>query len=70
MHATGAQLGKFERGGRYIYDRKDEIVHDLSPSVAPLFRDMPKYEMHEGASTPCLPPPKFCPWSHVESLLF
>ena len=33
------------RGGgrRYIYDRKDEIIHGLSPSVkcvVPLFRDM------------------------------
>ena len=32
------------RGGRrYIYDRKDEITHGLSPSVkcvAPLLRDM------------------------------
>ena len=40
---SGAQLVNFERGRRYIYNRKDEIIHGLSPSVkyvAPLFRDM------------------------------
>ena len=40
---SGAQLVNFERGRRYIYDRKDEILDGLSPSmkcVAPLFRDM------------------------------
>ena len=26
---SGAQLGKFERGRRYICNRKDEITHDL-----------------------------------------
>ena len=38
-----AQLGNFDRGRRYIYNRKDEIIHGLSPSVkcvAPLFGDM------------------------------
>ena len=29
----GAQLGNFERGRRYICNRKDEIIHGLSPSV-------------------------------------
>ena len=42
--AKRPQLGNFERGGRsYIYNRKDEIIHGLSPSVksvAPLFSDM------------------------------
>ena len=31
--AAGAQLGNFEMGRRYIYSRKDEIIHGLSPSV-------------------------------------
>ena len=38
---TGAQLGNFERGRRYIF--KGEIIHGLSPSlkcVAPQFRYM------------------------------
>ena len=53
----GAQPGTFERGRSYIYNRKDGIIHDLSPSikcVAPLFRDMSlaKYEMQEGARAP------------------
>ena len=36
----GAQLGKNERGRRYIFIRKDEIIHGLSPSAkcdAPLY---------------------------------
>ena len=43
---AGAQLGNFERGGarrRYICNKKDEIMHDLSPTVkcvAPLSIDM------------------------------
>ena len=40
---TGAQLGNFEGGRRYICNRKDEIIHILSRSVkcvAPLLRDM------------------------------
>ena len=42
----GAQLGNFARGAQvylYIYIRKEEIIHGLTPSVkcvAPLFRDM------------------------------
>ena len=34
------ELGNFERGRRYIYNRKDEIIHGLCPSVkcvAPVF---------------------------------
>ena len=30
---TGAQLGNFERGRRFICNSKDEIVHGLSPCV-------------------------------------
>ena len=30
---TWAQLGNLERGRRYIYFRKDGIIHSLSPSV-------------------------------------
>ena len=30
---TGAQLGNFERGRRYIYNRKDDIIHGLSLTV-------------------------------------
>ena len=41
---AGAQLGNFERGFRFIYNRKDDIIHNgLSQRVkcvAPLFRDM------------------------------
>ena len=40
---TGAQLGNFERGPRYICNGKDEIIHGLSPSVkcvAPLSIDI------------------------------
>ena len=53
---TGTQLGNFERGGggcRDICNRKDEIIHGLSPGVtcvAPLFTDMSLdkvYEMQE-----------------------
>ena len=40
----GAQLGNLERGAQvYICNRKDEIIHGLSPSVkcvAHLLRDM------------------------------
>ena len=38
---AGAQLGNLRGGRRYLYDRKNEIIHGLSQSVvAPLFRDM------------------------------
>ena len=41
-----AQLGNSERGGgSHIYNRKDEIIYGLGPSVkcvVPLFRDMSK----------------------------
>ena len=30
---SGAQLGNFEMGCRYIFHRKDEIIHGLSLSV-------------------------------------
>ena len=39
---TGVQLGNIERGRR-LSNRKDVIIHGLSPivkCVAPLFRDM------------------------------
>ena len=39
----GVELGNFERGARYNYKRKDEIIHGLSPSVksvATLLTDM------------------------------
>ena len=56
---AGAQLGNFEmRGRRYIYNRKDEIIHGLSPSVkcvAPLFRDMSIAKV--SAPLPKRPPP-------------
>ena len=38
--------------------RQDEIIHDLSPSVkcvAPLIRNMSKYEMQEGTPPPVAP---------------
>ena len=41
--SPGAQLGKFERGRRYICKGKNEIIQGLGPRVkcvAPLFRDM------------------------------
>ena len=49
------------RGGRrYIYDRKDEIIHGLSPSVkciAPLFRDMFLAKVwNAGGPPPCCAP--------------
>ena len=40
---TGAQLGNFEWGRRYICNMKDEIIHGFIPSVkfvAPLFLDI------------------------------
>ena len=39
MKCSGAQLGNFERGRRYIQNRKDEIIHGLSSSVK-CIRDM------------------------------
>ena len=34
---SGAQHGNFERGRRYYCNRKDQLIHNLSPS---LLRDM------------------------------
>ena len=30
---SGAQLVKFERGRRYIFNRKEKTIHGLNPSV-------------------------------------
>ena len=57
---AGAHHSNFERGRRYIYNRKGEIIHGLSPRVkcvAPLFRDMflAKNEMQAGGARPQRP---------------
>ena len=42
----------------HISNRKDEVIHGFSPSVAPLFRETlePNYEIQEGKR----PPPSSC----------
>ena len=65
MSRSGVQLGKFERGRRYICNRKDEIMHGLSQSVkcvAPLLETRPwtKYEMQQGRATTGAPTPPTC----------
>ena len=60
------QLGNLQRGRRYIFDRKNEIIHGVSPSVkwvAPLLREFPKpnSEMQEGCLPPEPPPPSCAP---------
>ena len=67
---AGAQLGNFERGRRYIYDKRDEIIYDLSQSakcVTPLFRDIIHLSVkcRYNADAPSAPPLSCTPEHHI-----